>query len=144
MKLMKKVVHSVSSLCVRNFAARLLLRRQILLCAFSYIAQFHSAHSPTALNLIPCILLQRLLSLFECLIIYVKVPFLFTYNGTTFPQAPPLIPPAPPSPFPLQHCQSPYQLVAWGRGSPTPRPNDPPPQTLDGQLRSPWMGGGGV
>ncbi len=106
----KRSCHSASSPYARNFTVRRLLRRQISLRAFSYSAEFHSAHYPTALNLIPLILLQRLLSLFECFIIYVKFDLSMV---PTFPQ---------PSPSPPYHCRSPFQLVAWGHGSPSPWP----------------------
>jgi hypothetical protein len=61
--------------------------------------------------------------------------------------------PPPPSPFPLHHCRSPYQLVVWGVVSPPPDPNPtPPPQTLvvsgevcGWEMRTVWgEGRGGV
>ncbi len=127
-----RLIFWISYELTHNFTARLLLRRQISLRAFSYSAQFHSAHSLTALNLIPRIVLQRLMPLFECLIIYVR-------HGTTLPPFLALIP--PPSTF---------QLVAWGHGSPSPWPqSSPPPQhwrsaekSMDGILE--LCGGGGV
>ena len=40
-------------------------------------------------------------------------------------------PSTPPSPFPLHHCRSPFQLVAWGVVAHPPDSNPPPtPQTL--------------
>ncbi len=90
--------------------------------------------------------------LFECLIIYRKVQPLQIHvtwgHGATFP--PDLIP--PPSPFPLHDWRSPFQLVAWGRGSPSPWPQSSPPpkhwrpaeKTVDEGWEIRTVGGGGV
>jgi hypothetical protein len=67
---------------------RLLRMCVISLSAVFYGAKFHYAPSPTALSFIPHILLQRLLPLFECFVIYVK----FDLS---------MVPPSPqPSPLP--------------------------------------------
>ena len=92
---------------------RLLRMRVISLSAVFYGAKFHYAPSPTALSFIPRILLQRLMPLFGCLIIYIKgLPLqIHVRHGTTFPPTLNLTP---------HDWQSPFQLVAWGRGSPSP------------------------
>ena len=72
--LLTKVRHNLAHLELQEkaliYIQRLLLPLLSSLRAFSYSALFHHPPSPTALSFIPRILLQRLLSLFECMYLF--------------------------------------------------------------------------